>query len=339
MLKISFILPCYNVEAYIKDCLDSIYAQDIQQDEFEVICVNDCATDNSRSIIVEYAKKRSNLKLLDHKYNLTVGGARNTGILGAKGEYIWFIDPDDTIKTKSAKVLWKISTENNFDVLFFNFDDFDEKMRVIRLDRTFPITRDVYSGQEYVARFFPGKMNTFGIVWRCLFRTKFLFDEGLRYPLMCKAEDVVFLWEVLLHAKRVGSVEDAYYNYRCNPHSVINKQAEAKVAFSDRVLRGYLIERMLQNYDNALLPVVRCDMTQTVRWCANSNIELLSKMSKSELNLYYNEIIVNRTAINSIWTYMNRKSKLLFNTTFGKLFWVIKVFLLCKISNFMKFYL
>ena len=97
MRKLSIILPCYNVERYIADCLDSIYTQDLTEDEFEVICVNDCSTDGTREVIENYAS-HSNLTLIDHAENLTAGGARNTGIKAAKGEYIWFVDPDDMVK-------------------------------------------------------------------------------------------------------------------------------------------------------------------------------------------------------------------------------------------------
>ena len=106
MIKVSFVLPCYNVERYIADCLNSIYSQDFPEEDFEVICVNDCSTDGTREVIVHYAEQHSNLNLIDHKENMTAGGARNTGIKVAQGEYIWFVDPDDMIKSEKVRRLY-----------------------------------------------------------------------------------------------------------------------------------------------------------------------------------------------------------------------------------------
>ena len=78
MIKLSFILPCYNVGRYIAACLDSLFS--LQEIEFEVICINDCSTDNTRNVILDYAKRYSNLVFIDHLYNKTAGGARNAGI-------------------------------------------------------------------------------------------------------------------------------------------------------------------------------------------------------------------------------------------------------------------
>ena len=83
--KFSFILPCYNIGRYVAGCLDSLYSQDIPETAYEVICVNDCSTDNTREVILSYSAKHPNLTLIDHTENLTAGGARNTGIQASKG--------------------------------------------------------------------------------------------------------------------------------------------------------------------------------------------------------------------------------------------------------------
>ena len=82
-LKLSFVLPCYNVERYISECLDSLYQQNISVDEYEVICVNDCSTDSTEQIIKEYQVKYPTIRLINHLINKTVGGSRNTGLKNA----------------------------------------------------------------------------------------------------------------------------------------------------------------------------------------------------------------------------------------------------------------
>ena len=326
MLKLSFILPCYNVERYIADCLNSIYAQGLPEDEFEVICVNDCSTDGTRDIIAEYVSRHSNLALIDHSKNLTAGGARNTGINAAQGEYIWFVDPDDVIKPNCIERLYGIAKREELDVLFFNFDDADENLRILREDRTYPESK-VCNGQEYVLNYFKGNLSVFGIVWRALYRTVFLQASNLRYPIMRKAQDVVFLWRVMLCAKRVASLCDAFYVYRSNPYSVMKQQTRARVAFSDRILRGYEIYLMLGKYE--VLPPLAENMRNAVRWCANSSIELLRLMPKEEKMLYFDEIMNHREAVKVVKSYMNRKYKLLYDVAFGKRLWVIKAERIC----------
>ena len=181
--KFSFILPCYNIGRYIAGCLDSLYAQDIPETEYEVICVNDCSTTE----------------------NLTAGGARNTGIEASKGEFIWFVDPDDAIKPNCLQELYAKALETGVDILFFNYDDADENLVVRREDKTYPDS-EVCRGQEYVLKYFKNKFATFGIIWREIYRAGFLRETGIRYPIMRKAQDVVFLWKVMLRAERVCSV-------------------------------------------------------------------------------------------------------------------------------------
>ena len=84
----SIIIPVYNGEQYIKNCLDSIYRQGLGDDDFEVICVNDCSTDNTAQVISEYGKFHQNLRLINHETNRRQGGARNTGVKVAEGKYI-----------------------------------------------------------------------------------------------------------------------------------------------------------------------------------------------------------------------------------------------------------
>ena len=329
-MRFSFILPCYNIGRYIADCLDSLYSQDLPEDEYEVICVNDCSTDNTREVILSYAAKHSNLTLIDHTENLTAGGARNTGIEAAKGEYIWFVDPDDAIKPNCLQELYAKAKETGVDILFFNYDDADEQLKVRREDHTYPDSI-VCGGQEFVIKYFKGRFSTFGIIWREIYRADFLRETGLRYPIMRKAQDVVFLWKVMLRVGRVCSVSKAYYTYRSNPYSVTKHETLAKVAFSDRILRAAEIVRMLKA--NEVHPVLADDMLRSVRWCVNSNLELLSQMSEDERDKYYSEMLRHRDALKDVRPYMNRMHRLLFDRSLGRKWWLVKAGWLCRIGQ------
>ena len=329
-MMFSFILPCFNIGRYIADCLDSLYTQDLPEDEYEVICVNDCSTDNTREVILSYAANHPNLTLIDHTENLTAGGARNTGIEASKGEFIWFVDPDDAIKPNCLQELYAKAKETGVDILFFNYDDADEQLKVRREDHTYPDSI-ICGGQEFVIKYFRGRFSTFGIIWREIYRADFLRKTGLRYPIMRKAQDVVFLWKVMLRAERVCSVSKAYYTYRSNPYSVTKHGTLGKVAFSDRVLRAAEIVRMLKTND--VQQVLADDMLRNVRWCVNSNLELLSQMSAEERERYYAEMVRHRDALAVVRPYMNRMHRLLFDMALGKKWWQYKTGWLCRFSR------
>lgn len=329
MIRLSFILPCYNVGRYIGECLDSIYSQGVAENEFEVIAVNDCSTDGTRTVLAGYAEKHANLTILDHKQNLTSGGARNTGIQAAKGDFIWFVDPDDAIRDHCLGEVMGRAAEKDADILYFNYFDCDENLESRRADHTFSDT-GVLPGQQYVQEYFPGRFPTFGIVWRAIFKTRFLQENGPRFPIMRKAQDVVFLWRAMLSAGRVCSVDAIYYLYRNNPYSVMKHQLEARVAFSDRILRGYEIASMLSGTGTDILPSIREDMLRAVKWCSDSNLEPLALMSGKERANYYSEIKAHKEAVACLKPQMNRKSRLLFDTSLGKGYWLCKCDLLCR---------
>lgn len=335
MLKLSFILPCYNVERYIADCLNSIYAQGLPEDEFEVICVNDCSMDGTRSIIAEYASRHPNLTLIDHSENLTAGGARNTGIKVARGEYIWFVDPDDMIMPNSAIEVFDVAKGKGVDVLMFNFEIVNENKESVESVSCF-VDSEVMSGQEYVLTYTPNHFSEHCMVWRCLFRTRFLQERQLWFPIMRKAQDVSFLWKVILVAERVASVNGIYYCYRSNPYSVANKTRDAHVAFSERVLFANEIAKLLEDQDLKIVSLIGQDMEKTLRWCANSNLELISQMADDGRSKYFDEIVRNKSAVSRVRPYMNRKQKRIFSTFGGKSFWLYKIRLVEKLNRYGK---
>ena len=105
--RLSIIIPFYNVEQYIAQCLDSVYDQDIPENEYEVICVNDASPDASVDIVKRYQKEHSNLILIEHDRNKKLGAARNTGRKVAIGKYIWNVDSDDKIAPNCLNNLLK----------------------------------------------------------------------------------------------------------------------------------------------------------------------------------------------------------------------------------------
>ena len=118
-MKLSIIIPVYNVEQYLKTCLDSVLHQNIAISEYEVIVVNDSSPDGSLAIAEEYARKNSNIKIVTRP-NGGLSAARNTGLEHALGEYVWFVDSDDWIEENCLSRLLSIATLESLDILCFN---------------------------------------------------------------------------------------------------------------------------------------------------------------------------------------------------------------------------
>ena len=114
-IKVSVIIPVYNVEQYLEKCLDSVCGQTLK--DIETICVNDCSADNSLAVLKDYAKNDNRVKLIDFKENKGVSAARNEGIRNAQGEYIGFVDSDDWIDLNFYEKLYNKAIETDADIV------------------------------------------------------------------------------------------------------------------------------------------------------------------------------------------------------------------------------
>lgn len=246
-MKYSIILPCYNVENLIGLCLNSLLCQDIPESEYEIICVNDCSPDNTFDVVKRYQQEHSNIVIIEHTINKRQGGARNTGLNIARGEYIWFVDPDDTIKPGILAELYQICKVNDLDTLLFNFDKVDSLNEYISTS-TFSSDSSVYNGVDYVK-------NVWGInflnnydasIWNRTYKRTFLIDKSIFFPENMYWEDFDHSLKTILYAERIMSVSTAFYNYRINPSSVMNtlKNNVNMIALFDSTIRlgGMLVD-------------------------------------------------------------------------------------------------
>ncbi len=221
-LRLSIIIPFYNVEQYIAECLDSVYRQDIPEEEYEVICVNDASPDHSRDIVLEYQKRHSNLVLVEHEVNKKLGAARNTGRAVAKGNYIWNVDSDDKIVTNCLGNLMRICEENELDVLDFGRSRFWEG-KSTEMPNVKP-TEEVMSGLDYMEQLKSNELSRMCVVWRRLMRRAFMDENNILSPEINMGEDVPYSFKVLMSAKRMMVIPDRCYLYRANPESLTGKQ-------------------------------------------------------------------------------------------------------------------
>ena len=216
MIRISIIIPFYNVEQYIAQCLDSVYHQDIPEEEYEVICVDDCSPDNSIAIVEEYAKNHSNLVIVRNQYNRKLGGARNAGMEVAKGKYVWFIDSDDFIEENCYKELLSISENEDLDMLHFNYAEYPNAENPTRR----PQDTELMSGTDMW--FNPAFVWAHDLVtaWRKLYKRQFLIDNNIQFAEHIMFEDNDYAIVAFANAQRVKHIALCAYHYRNNPNSI-----------------------------------------------------------------------------------------------------------------------
>lgn len=240
-VRLSFIVPCYNVEKLLPLCLDSIFNCDLSIDEFEVICVNDCSPDNLSSVLVNYSQKYPNLRIISHTSNRGLGGARNSGILASKGDYLWFVDADDLICTKSLSKVIELCSSRDLDVLCFNYQRINETANTLSKHIVFK-NSDVVDGYSFVRQMFGERfINHMGFVWRFIYRTSFLRKEHLLFPEKTYWEDTIFMPETIFKAEKIASIPDILYSYRVNPDSIsgtFSKNYPAKMIYDYAFICG-----------------------------------------------------------------------------------------------------
>ena len=229
---LSIIIPIYNAEEYLEECLESVINQEVPFDEYEIICIDDGSTDNSNSILEKYNKIIDNLTVF-YQNNNGVSSARNKGIKLAKGDYIWFVDADDFISKNAIELLLPIIKEDLFDrvvfsyyTTFFTYKDYvDNSMVVNQLNaRT---TDGSVCTSVYKKQF---------LIYNCI-----MFREGID-----AGEDNLFNYELNKMNGKQKTIDDAIYFYRVNEYSV------TKSSSNEKTLRSHLrcAEIVKQYYDS-----------------------------------------------------------------------------------------
>lgn len=225
--KISIIIPVYNVEKYLAECLESCINQTMEN--IEIICVDDASPDNSIKILEEYKQKDPRIKIFRHEKNKNLGAARNTGLTNAAGEYIWFVDSDDYIDTKSCQILYDAIKEFDVDMLCFSalkFVDAEKKRRLIY---------DKYYHQGVqINKIYHPKTNWKELVFSNLnvtawaYLTKRNFIKNFRFREGVWHEDTDFTPILLASVDSFCYIPYSAYFQRVNPESITRSKMSLK---------------------------------------------------------------------------------------------------------------
>lgn len=216
MKTISIIIPVYNVEKYLRECLDSV----LVSNKFtgQVVCVNDGSTDGSGNILEEYAKMYPNIEIITQK-NAGLSAARNAGFDRATGEYILFLDSDDWL---FPNVINKLQNSiDGEDVLYYNVKKYNESKQKLDADCSIAELKHL-SGQAYFAAVYDKERNMPCVcVWSGVYSRNFLKENNLYNKPGILHEDELFTPQVLLKATNVSSVNEYVYVYRNRDGSIM----------------------------------------------------------------------------------------------------------------------
>ena len=206
--KVSLIIPIFNAEKYLAQCLDYAASQTLR--EIEILCINDGSTDRSAEILAQYAARDSRIKVI-HQENAGPGpsAARNRGLDAARGEYIAFMDADDWCEPEMCETAYRLALEHDAELVQFNFfEEYGQKTRPwkknLKETRVFTELHDRFVSAEMLAL----------TVWTRLFRRSFLEDHALRFLEGYIWEDNYFSMLAALHARRIVHSEAVLYHYR-----------------------------------------------------------------------------------------------------------------------------
>lgn len=224
MPKVSIIVPTYNVENYLRECMDSIVGQTLK--DIEIICINDGSTDGSLEILKNYAAKDPRIIIVDKK-NEGYGVGMNIGLERASGEYIGIVEPDDFVPDNMYEDLYNAAKKNDLDFVkadFYRFtgneEDGTRTLEYNRLDSSGENYNQVIDPFErpFITKFI---MNT----WSGIYRREYIEKHHIRHNTTPGAsfQDNGFFWQTFIYAKRAMIINKPYYmNRRDNPNSSVH---------------------------------------------------------------------------------------------------------------------
>lgn len=223
MIKVSVVMPVYNSDKYLKESINTVLNQTLE--DIELICIDDGSTDKSLEILEEFAKKDSRVRIFTQNHK-GAGVARNYGITKCNGKYLSFMDSDDLLDLNALQELWHISEEKNLDVVIFKATNFDDETGKINHN----VLLDMNRLSEYVGSYVfdindisPNLFFHFNTTpWCKFYNLEFIMNSESRFAEGIIFEDDKFSWEIIFNAKRIYLYQKYLYKRRLHSNSVMN---------------------------------------------------------------------------------------------------------------------
>ena len=295
-IKVSIIIPVYNVENYLEECLDSAVNQTLK--EIEIIAVNDGSTDSSLDILNKYKDKYKNINIINQE-NKGLSGARNSGLKLAKGKYVYFLDSDDYINIDSMEVCYKEAEKYNLDIVTFDaksfYDDFDKSELSENYDRSDKLKEEVMNGEDlYIyansigAYYAPVWLNFYNREY--IEKNKLYFYEGIVH------EDEIHTSQSFIKANRVKYISKMFFNRRIRPNSIMTspiseKRIEGNYVIAEETYNFIRKNNLKETTVQILLAWIRLYYSNCIRFC--DALSLYDKRKYIEVKIKEKDKVIN----------------------------------------------
>lgn len=310
---ISVIIPVYNVEKYLRECVDSVLAQSYKN--YEIILVDDGSTDTSGEICDEYAEGYTQVSVI-HKSNGGLSDARNTGLKHSSGEYVYFLDSDDFIVQAAFEKLVSLAEREQTDLIFFDAVSFEDADKNYNIAQRYVRKKqyDSKKGEELLCELLENK-DFHSAVPLCFMRKDILEKNKLDFVDGIVYEDMIFTYKLCMSSAVVAHCFESLYHRRYRESSIMTSKKNKR--YFDSVCRVYadvLVFSIDEN--NVHMPVAKKYITKCAFNVFN-NYEKLSGCDKRNSRVQLNDIkksILNNDA------YGDKALKM---RCYGKMFWFI----------------
>lgn len=298
-MRLTIIIPMYKTEKYISDCLSSILNQDKGNIDYDIVAVNDGSPDKTAEIAERILSKSSIKYTIINQQNQGPGAARNTGLKAAKGDFIWFIDSDDTIAENSFRTLSQIETDNIDAIAINGLEKFEETLKPCVKYGKF--AENAVDGHTFFQ----------SSIWSVyppltLFRRKFLRENKLEYLPELYHEDNEFATRAYFFAERIYITDSTLYIVRETPNSItrtLNSQRSYDLITVANLLEQFKKENAADKLD---IKVLR----KMISVCLNSSLEDNLKYTESDRRKLSDTLFANRRLFKNMLNYPSLKYKI-----------------------------
>ena len=313
---ISVIIPVYNVEEYLHECIDSVLNQTYQN--FEIILVDDGSTDSSGTICDEYVDKDDRVSVV-HQKNTGPSKTRNIGLENATGKYIYFLDSDDYIEKNTLELLINTAESNDADLVFFDALSFADDGSEVKQGYFVNGTYEPKSGYEMLTELHNNK-DYHCAIYLLFLKHQLLIDNKILFleSAYC-SEDMLFTYQTYCSAKKAVQCKNTLYHRRYRSGSIVTSKK------SQRHFRScHDVYEEIRDFSQKIGKTGDYMATEYTVRCAFNALDTYKKISKADQKLCRNEYKVLKKDILSYSAFGNTALKM---RCYGKAFWLIyKVF-------------
>jgi glycosyltransferase involved in cell wall biosynthesis len=304
---ISVIVPIYNVEKYLPKCLESLAQQTLRPEDFEIILINDASPDNSYTIAKEFAKEHENVKVLNNAKNLGLGRTRNKGIKEAKGEYLFFLDSDDSLDITALETMLIKALEEEADIVTTGYTRVNEKGEILAINNAYYSlgSNRIDILERLLAHKIPS-MSCARLIKKELFiDNNIWFPEGLH-------EDVAVVYKLFMFAKKTCGIKHSFYYWLTHQDSITSYVGKKHVDSLIRALQeksNYILKTGGKDLHSRLDPAIKEGWCFVFQSKLKQIVEYEKKNESNEVEIYkyiFNSLKDNKDFRNALELYRRK---------------------------------